>query len=201
VVSRSPAVATRRVAVASPARRRASALPRGTISVLLVLVIVVPGVALTPTELPPVLSTLYHDFGNVSTQDFALLSYAGATLPPGARVLVAPGSAAQFLPGYAPDLVLLYPMVPGWEWLNRSYSVVVSQLTNATLNATGLSALATLDVEYVVVTGANTVLWPAFSAAPLLADPTNFTALWHEGDAYLFEREPPGAPPPPVSAR
>jgi hypothetical protein len=158
--------------------------------VFLILVLVVPGVALTPTELPPVLTELYGDFGDVTAQDFALLSYAGANLPTGARVLVAPGSAAQFLPGYAPDLVLLYPMVPGFEYLNRSYALVVSQLTNATLNATGLASLAALDVQYVVVTGANTVLWPPFSAVPLLVDSSTFTLLWNEGDAYLFERNP-----------
>ena len=152
--------------------------------------IVVPGVALTPTELPPVLSELYHDFGNVSAADFALLSYAGAHLPAGARVLIAPGSAAGFLPGYAPDLVLVYPLVPGWEWLNSSYRVVVSQLTNATLNATGVAALASLDVGYIIVTGNNTVLWPPFSPAPLLAEPGAFPLVWSEGDAYLFERNP-----------
>ncbi|MGI0156612.1 MAG: hypothetical protein ACREDE_10850, partial [Thermoplasmata archaeon] len=90
-------------------RPRSRGFPRGAVPVLIVLVLVVPGVALTPTELPPVLSTLYHDFGNVSADDLALLEYAGAHLPAGSRVLIAPGSAAGFLPGYAPDLVLLYP--------------------------------------------------------------------------------------------
>jgi hypothetical protein len=168
--------------------RAAWALPRGALPLLLVFVIVVPGVALTPTELPPVLSELYQDFGNVSAADFALLEYASAHLPSGARVLIAPGSAAGFLPGYARDLVLLYPLVPGWEWINASYRIVVSQLTNATLNATGLGAMAALDVGYVIVTGNNTVLWPAFSAAPLLANPAAFDLLWSSGDAYLFER-------------
>jgi len=178
----------------TPRRARSAArgggLPPGTVPVLLVLVIVVPGVALTPTALPPVLSTLYEDFGNVTSADFALLSYAGAHLPAGARVLVAPGSAAEFLPGYAPNLVLLYPLVPGWMWLNSSYRVAVDELTNATLNATGLAALAALDVQYVVVTGNNTLLWRPFSPAPLLAAPTSFPLLWNEGDAYLFARAP-----------
>ncbi len=178
----------------APVARRPSG-PAGTapvgrtaVIVLLVLVLVVPGAALTPTELPPVLTELYRDFGNVSAADLALLEYAGAHLPAGSRVLIAPGSAAGFLPGYAADLVLLYPLVPGWEWLNASYRVIVSQLTNATLNASGLSAMAALDVGYVIVTGNNTVLWGAFSPAPLLADPSTFDELWHESDAYLFER-------------
>jgi hypothetical protein len=126
----------------------------------------------------------------VSSADFALLSYAGTHLPAGARVLIAPGSAAGFLPGYAPNVVLLYPLVPGWEWLNSSYRVVVSQLTNASLNSSGLAALGSLNVGFIVVTGNSTILWPAFSAAPLLSDPGNFTLLWNEGDAYLFERLP-----------
>ena len=167
-------------------------LPRGTITILLALLIVVPGVALTPAALPPVLSELYHDLGNVSEADFALLNYAGAHLPPGARVLVAPGSAAEFLPGYAPDLVLLFPLVPGFRWLNQSYDLVVRELTNATLDASGLAALAALDVEYIAVTSNNTVLWPPFSPAPLLADPATFPLVWSEGDAFLFERVPGG---------
>ncbi len=171
-------------ATARPARR--GGIPRGTVTVLLVLVIVVPGVALTPTELPPVLTALYHDFGNVSGADLDLLEYAGAHLPSGARVLIAPGSAAGFLPGYATNVVMLYPLVPGWEWINASYRTLVSQLTNATLNSTGLSAFASLEVQFVIVTGNNTVLWPPFSPAPLLADPSDFPLLWNEGDAYLF---------------
>ena len=155
---------------------------------LLVLVLVVPGAALTPTALPPVLTELYRDFGNVSSADLALLEYAGTHLPAGARVLIAPGSSAGFLPGYAPDLVLLYPLVPGWQWLNASYRVLVQQLTNATLNATGLAAMAALQVGYVIVTGNNTVLWGAFSPAPLLADPATFPLVWNEGDAFLFQR-------------
>lgn len=165
-------------------------LPRGTVPVLLVLLMIVPGVALTPSELPPVLATLYQDFGNVSAADLDLLSYAGSHLPAGSRVLIAPGSAAGFLPGYAPDVVLLYPLVPGWEWLNASYNIVRAQLTNATLNATGRDALSNLDVQYLIVTGNNTVLWPAFSPAPMLADPGTFPLLWSEGDAYLFEHVP-----------
>jgi hypothetical protein len=164
--------------------------PRGVLPIALVLVILVPGIALTPTELPTALNPLYRDFGNVSAADFALLAYTGGHLPAGARVLLAPGSAAAFLPGYDTDVVLLFPMVPGWQWLNRSYTLVVSQLTNATLNASGLSAMASLEVQYVMVTGANTVLWPPFSPAPLLADPGVFTTLWNEDDAYLFERGP-----------
>jgi hypothetical protein len=162
--------------------------PRGALSVFFALVIVVPGAVLTGSSLPPVLERLYDDLGNVTGDDFALLEYAGSHLPSGARVLIAPGSAAAFLPGYAPDLVLLYPILPGFPWGNSSYREVVSQLTNATLNRSGLDAMGALDVQYVVVTGANTILWPPFSPAPLLAAPNQFPLLWQQGDDYLFER-------------
>ncbi len=152
------------------------------------LVIVVPGVVLTPTQLTPVLSELYTDFGNVSAADFALLEWAGSHLPAGSRVLVAPGSAAEFLPGYARDLVVLYPMEPGGLAINASYAIVVGELTNGTLTGPGNASLAALDVQYIAVTGTNTVLWPPFSPAPLLLYPATFPVAFHEGDAYVFAR-------------
>ncbi|HXQ48573.1 MAG TPA: hypothetical protein VN842_02175 [Thermoplasmata archaeon] len=177
-----------------PSRRpwRLDPRPRGAVDALplvIALVIVVPGAVLTPTQLAPVLSTLYTNFGNVTGADFDLLAYAGAHLPSGARVLVAPGSAGEFLPAYDPTAVLLYPMLPGWTQLNSSYSLLVSELTNATLNIRGVFALHVLDVEFIIVTQANTILWPAFSATALLRG--GFSVLFAEGDAYLFELPPP----------
>lgn len=155
-----------------PSLLRKAVRARGTaatvLSVALVLVILLPGAILTPTQLPPVLSTLYHDFGNVTSTEFALLEYAGSHLPTGARVLVAPGSAGEFLPAYDPSAVLLYPMLPGWNQFNASYALVVSELTNATLDQNGYAALRILQVQYIIVTPASSVLWPAFSSAPLI---------------------------------
>ena len=164
---------------------------RAIVPLALAVVIVAPGVALTPVSLSPTLAGLYHDFGNVTQDDFALLEYAGAHLPAGARVLIAPGSAADFLPGYASRLVLLYPLVPGFNWTNSSYNLLVSELSHATLDARGRAAMSALDIGYVIVTGNSTILWPAFSPVPLLADPSGFPLLWQSGDAYLFERAPP----------
>ncbi len=174
-------------ASARRARSRAE-LAHTLVPLAVALVIVVPGVTLTPSNLAPVLTHLYHDFGNVSADDFALLEYAGAHLPAGARVLIAPGSAADFLPGYASDVVLLYPLLPDWPWVNASYTLLREELSNATLTSAGYAAMAALEVGYVIVTGNSTVLWPAFSPAPLLADPGTFPVLFHAGDAYLFAR-------------
>jgi hypothetical protein len=161
---------------------------RTLIPLAVALLVVLPGVALTPAALSPVWTRLYHDFGNVTSDDFALLEYAGSHLPAGARVLVAPGSAGDFLPGYAADLVILYPLVPGWSWVNASYRIIVDELSNGTLDPRGLGAMTALDVQYLVVTGNSTVLWPAFSPAPLTVDSRAFPEMFHQGDAYLFAR-------------
>ena len=166
-------------------RSRSVAL-RAVVPLIVALVIVVPGVVLTPTALPPTLSDQYHDFGNVTAADFDLLDFAASHLPSGARVLVAPGSAGQFLPGYCADLVLLYPMVPQWYTVNASYERLVLDLPNATLGPADVRALSALHVEFLVVTGNSTMLWPAFSPRPFLSSPIAYPVLFHEGDAYLF---------------
>jgi len=173
----------------APGRRAlGSGTSRTLIPLAVALLVVLPGVALTPAALSPVWTRLYHDFGNVTADDFALLEYAGSHLPAGARVLVAPGSAADFLPGYATDLVILYPLVPGWSWVNASYRILVEELSNGTLDSRGLGAMTALEVQYIVVTGNSTVLWAAFSPAPFTTDPAAFPELFHQGDAFLFAR-------------
>ena len=170
--------------------RRRTGLARSFVPVAFAVVVVVPGVVLTPTSLGSVLSVTYADFGNVSGADFDMLTYASGHIGPGARVLVAPGSAAEFLPGYVRGIVLLYPMAPGWNRENASYTLVLQELTNGTLDPAGLRALASLDVDLIVVTGNNTDLWPAFWASPLReaggrSTPT-FPVVWNEADAWIF---------------
>jgi len=187
------------VASMPPVRRRPNG-PRGrgrlgpTVGPLVVaLAIVGPGLVLTPTGLSPVLGSLYHDFGAVSAGDFELLACAGAHLPAGSRVLVAPGSAAEFLPGYAQHITLLYPLEPGWQWANLSYRVVVRELSNGTLDPSWFDSL---HVNFVAVTGNNTVLWPAFWPNPFLSDPGAYPDVFHAGDAYLFSTDPAAVPFP-----
>jgi hypothetical protein len=175
--------------------RPSSRRPRGTLRALapaaLAVAIVVPAVVLTPVALGPVLSQTYAEFGNVTAGDFALLAYAGSHVGAGTRILVAPGSAGEFLPGYARGVVLLYPMVPGFRTINASYAIVLRELTNGTLDATGLRALASLDLDLIVVTGNNTVLWKALWASPLLNAQANgtrtFPVVFHDEDAWLFD--------------
>jgi hypothetical protein len=156
------------------------------LAMLLALAVLVPGVVVTSTALPPSLSTTYTDFGNVTAADYSMLEWAATNLPSGARVLVAPGSAAQFLPSYQPSLVPVFLVLPQGESTNASYQVAVGELSNGTLAADGTSALNDLGVEYVAVTQANTVLWPPFLPVPLQESPTA-RVMFHSGDAWIFE--------------
>ncbi|MGB6500973.1 MAG: hypothetical protein WBG19_06210 [Thermoplasmata archaeon] len=170
------------------ARSGPAALP--AFALIVSLAILAPGIVLTPTDLSSVLREEYADFGSVSSADFALLACAGANLPAGSRVLVAPGSAAEFLPGYARGITLLYPLVPDWPWESAAYRTVVAQLTNGTLDSVGTSALASLHPSFIAVTMNNTVLWKAFWPNPFLHEPSVYPVVFHQGDAYLFSTDP-----------
>jgi hypothetical protein len=174
-----------------PSLRRTKSLrrdrsPLRVVPIVLVALLLLPGVALTATELSPVLENYYHSFGNVTPADFALLQDA-SSLPSGSRVLIAYGSAAEFFPAYNPRLVILYPLAPGFPWVNSTYRQVSQQLVNGTLNATGTRDLSILSVDYIAVTQANSILFPPFSPAPLLADRAAFRPVFEQGDAYLFQ--------------
>ena len=176
---------------APPVARRPRPVP--LVPVLLAVLVLFPGAAVTATGLPPYLGTLYHSFGNVSAADFELLDWAAGHLPASARVLVAPGSAAGFLPGYLPTATILFPMRSGAG--NATYQGLVRDLDRGLLTASDRAALALLGVEYVAVTGNNTVLDAPFDPAPLRADPAGFPLLFADGDAYLFAVAAPTGPP------
>jgi hypothetical protein len=184
-----PGVETAGLYPGRPSRRNGRNGRRWSPSTLIALAVtgalLAPGLVTFPTSFPSDVRELAGPFGNLSSADFDLLSWAGASLPPGARVLVAPGGALQFLPAYASSAVVLFPLIPG-ESSNASYRLIVAELSNGTLDASGRQALALLDVGYIAVTQANTILWPPFQPGPLLAQPTPFPVVFHEDDAYLF---------------
>ena len=167
-------------------RRRWAVSPSATGTIAVGLLLLVPGIAVTATQLPSSEHAVYESFGNVSASDFAMLHWASSQLPAGARVLVAPGSAAEFLVAYAPSVQVLYPMVEGFEYPNNTYRDLLDELTNGTLAPNGTTDLGILDADYIAVTGANTVLANPFSPAPLLADPSLFQLVFQSGDAYVF---------------
>ena len=167
------------------ATRPGRPLPSGAAwaAVALVVVIYGAGAGGSIVELPGYVATLDHSLANVTAADQAALRWAGSHLTERDRVLVAPGSAAQYLVAYAP-VPLLYPMNP--PPADRQYWSTIQALQAGTLNASVLGGLAGLQVSVVFVTGASTVLYPPIDPAPLLADPAQFPVLFHSGDAYLF---------------
>jgi len=171
--------------------------PRGSVAVALGLALVLPGVGVTVAALPAQLGSVYAQYSNVTSDDIAMMEFAAGALPDGSRVLVAPGSAAEFLPVYDPHVVLLYPMVSNFRNINASYELVVQELTNGTLDPAGSAALGALGVRYVAVTGPSSTLFRAFNPVPLATlaaedggDP--WSVAYHSGDAWLFH-DGPGA--------
>jgi hypothetical protein len=174
----------------TPAVRRGprsahTAIPKRTaVAFLVVVALVGAGVAVTATQLPGYVGSIYGTYGNVSSADFALLAWAGSHLPSGARVLVAPGSAAEFLPGYVPSVRIIEPML-GIRF-NATYESVIRALDVGDLSGALFSNLSALGVEYIAVTENNTALDAPFAPLPLVQDPANFPVLFQQGDAYLF---------------
>ncbi|HEY6237556.1 MAG TPA: hypothetical protein VIZ68_00015 [Thermoplasmata archaeon] len=154
----------------------------------LALALLLPGGVLTVGEVPGQLGGLYHRYSQVTTADFDLLTWSSSNLAPGAVVLVAPGSAAEFLPAYDPQLSILYPMSSGYRTVNASYWLVVTELTNGTWDAAASRALAILGAQFIAVTQANNDLFPPFAPGPLLG--AGFPVVFHEDDAYVFSVPP-----------
>jgi hypothetical protein len=156
---------------------------------LVTLVIVLPGVAVTSAQLPSELHEGYTTFSNLTQADVDLLEWSAAHLADGSRVIVGPGSAAEFLPGYDPRLVILYPMTVGFLSSEPVYWSLVDGLQNGTLNS---SALADLYIAnggsehpfYVAVTENNTALFRPMLPGPLLQ--AEAPIAFHEGGVYLF---------------
>jgi len=158
------------------------------VPVVLVLVVAVPlgsGVVATVWEVPGYLQTKTLSTGNATAQDVDALQWAGTNLAPCSRVLVAPGSAGQFLPEFA-KVGLVYPMLP--VPVNLSYITVVGDLVRGTYNASARSALLSLDISEILGTGETFGGYPPFNLTQLLQTPApDFKVLFAEGDASILE--------------
>ena len=166
----------------SPHRRpRVSLTGPQAIGLGLVVVLLVPGLVVTGTDFPPYLQDLYGSYGRVTASDFALFTWAEHGLPAGARVLVAPGSAAQFLPAYT-NIVLVFPVQRIAQ--NESYVDLDRQLVEGHLNSSAFLELDWLDIQYIVVTGNTTNLWAPFDPGALTGP--SFDLVYQNGDAYVF---------------
>lgn len=120
---------------------------------------------------------------NVTTGDLDALAWVANHIPSCSGVLVAPGSAAEYLPSWNPNLRVIFPMDPAP--VNLSYSIVVSDLSHGYLNKTTLSALASLQVTEIVATGQSNILWRPFQT-PELYGSQSFQLLFRDQDASVF---------------
>ncbi|MGI0151580.1 MAG: hypothetical protein ACREC5_06560, partial [Thermoplasmata archaeon] len=151
------------------------------LAVLLVLVFAV-GAGVTVTSAPGYLSQHLESLANVTGGDVAGLQWAGVHLPACSRVLVAPASAAMFLPQFA-DVQLIFPIFP--LSVNLSYDVAVTSLTHGVYTNATRSALLQLGTTEVFATAQTSVSYPALQVEPLSAS-SDFTVLFHAGDAWIF---------------
>lgn len=143
------------------------------------------GLAVTTIEAPTyIVSGIDAQLGNVTASDISALEWSESNLPDCSGILVAPGSAALFLPGYDPHLRLLYPMNPRTE--NLSYVNAVQDLTTGQFSNTTSSDLESLHVTEVFVTGQSNVLYKPFQSRVLESSP-NFLPVFESGDAGIFE--------------
>ncbi len=172
----------------APDRHRGprSTAPRRVVATwLAVVVLALPlavGAGVTAIDVPSYLETHMAEFTNATSADLSALEWAGAHLPACSRVLVAPGSAAQFLPLFA-TLGVVFPMEPASN--NLSYSVAVSDLTNGTYTNATRSALLFLGITEVFVTGQTSVSFlPFLSRGP--SGSGDFSTLFDQGDAVVF---------------
>lgn len=144
------------------------------------------GVIVTAVDAPNYLVSITGSLANVSPADVAALKWAGERLPSCSTVLVAPGSAGQFLPAYA-NVHVVFPLVP--YPANASYTQVIDSLSHGQLDNGTLKALEVLGITEVFVTGQSNLLWLPILPLPLEHDPGNFTILFHSpgSDAYVFQ--------------
>lgn len=171
------------------------------VATFLVVVMIVPVVE-SAQAVPSEMNSSAFRVSNVTDADIAALNFLAGE-PTGA-VLVAPGSAANFLPAFVPD-PLIFPLVgigggvgflagnmgPGGVPFsgpvsNLTYQTVIEELTTGNMTSALPSQLSALNVRYVVVTGESTTLFSPFLPGPLLSDPSEFRLIFSQGDAYVF---------------
>ena len=167
--------------VRTPATRRAWVR-----AVAVAFVLVLPlgsGLGVTALVVPGYITGHIDQFANVTPEDLAALEWAGGHLPTCSRVLVAPGSVGQYLPEYA-LVTLVFPMFP--TPTNLSYHLLVEELTSGNYSGVARGQLLGLGISEVLVTGMNSVGYPPFLLAPLIASP-DFRTLDQSGTVAVLE--------------
>ena len=162
-----------------PGTRRPAVMALAVVAMVVVISI---GAGFSVLDGPGYIQQNVGKTSNVTPGDVAALEWAGANLPSCSAVLVAPGSAGQFLPEYA-TLHVVFPMNPVPQ--NGSYISVVNDLTQGVYTNTTRTSLESLGVTEVLVTGQTSVTYLPFLAAPL-NNSSDFSLLFLSGDALMF---------------
>lgn len=169
----------------SPRRRSVS----GPWTMVVALAVIAQPLALGTISLessvPNYLSSHVEEFANVTDADVDALEWAGAHLPSCSRVLVAPGSAARYLPEFASVHLL---SIESSSW-NLSYNRAVADLSDGVYDGATHDDLVQIQATEVFVTGQTSVEFPPFLPGPLESS-ADFALLFHEGDAFIFAFEP-----------
>ena len=140
------------------------------------------GAASTVVDLPGYIHDHIQSIANVTAGDVDALAWSGANLPGCARVFVAPGSAAEYLPEYA-SVHVDFPAFPAVY--NLSYTDALSALTAGTYNQSVRADLLSLGIDAVFVTARTTVQFPPLNASPLDRS-SDFARAYESGDAVIF---------------
>ena len=151
-------------------------------AIALILLPLGSGAIITGTQVPTYLSDHLSVLSNVTTSDVDAMEWVGQHLPPCSRVMVAQGSAAEFLPLYA-QVQLLFPMQPAP--LNLSYNVASENLIRGTYSDSTEAAMTALMVTEVFATGQTSVSYLPFNVTELHTS-SQFTLLYSNGDAIIF---------------
>ncbi len=159
----------------------------GAIGALVIVTVpLLSGAVCTVAYVPGYVHTSIVAEANTTNADLAALEWAGAHLPSCSRVLVAPGSAAQFLPEYA-VVQLVYPVFPSPT--NLTYHQLYDDFVSGEYPPSARAGLLLLGITEVFVTGPTTDAYPAFPTSPFL-ESSDFSVLFAEGDALIVSFSP-----------
>lgn len=153
-----------------------------TVAVIVLLVALGTGGGATIGAVPGYLHSYLLTQANGTAADVAALEWTSAHLPGCSRVLVAPGSAAQFLPEYTVATVI-FPAFP--TPANLSYTTLYLNLSAGIYSNTTRADLVELGVTEVFATGQTTNTFLPFIVA-LLERSSDFALLFAQGDATIL---------------
>ncbi len=163
-------------------RRRARPPPVRVVAVVVIVLVFVAGGVSTAADLPGYIQGHIRSIADVTDGDIDALEWASSHMPSCARVFIAPGSAAQYLPEYA-VVSVVFPAFP--TIYNLSYVNAVSALVNGTYDGSIRADLLELSVDAVFVTGPTTVQFPALNPSAF-QNSADFSVAFAAQDAEIL---------------